>query len=162
MATTTAVAVIGQSRPHTNGIDPAYILFLTESSRPALQLFKICGDGLRRVATWIPTVDNMIEDLVLMAGAFTGAQPELPDTLHAMIGASLERVEMYTLGDGHRAELYKLSKKSPFRSKMVLTILEESSLVRQSGRICCYQMDCELCLSTRAGVSAQPREVSHA
>src|SRR4051812_18434119 len=102
MATTTAMAVIGQSRPHTSGIDPAYILFLTEAFRPALQLFKIRGDGLHHVATWIPTVDNMIEDLVLMAGVVTGAQPELTDTLHSMIGARTERVETYALGDEHR------------------------------------------------------------
>ena len=40
--------------------------------------------------------------------------------------------------------------------------LEESSLAQQSGRICCYQMDRELCLSTRAGVWMQLREASHA
>jgi hypothetical protein len=158
MATTTAVAVIGRAHPYAHGIDPAYILFLTEKSGPKLQLFKIRGDGMHRVATWIPTVDNMIEDLVLMAGTVTGNQPELMDTLHSMIGASLERVETSALGNDHRAELYELSKKSPFRSKMVLTVLEDSSLVEQSGRICCYQVDCELCLSTRAGVIAHPVE----
>jgi hypothetical protein len=156
------MAVIGQSHPHTSGIEPAYILFLTENTHPALQLFKIRSGGLHRVATWIPTVDNMIEDLVLMAGAVTGAQPELTDTMHSIIGAKLGHVETNALGDKHRAELYELSKKSPFRSKMVLTILEESSLVPQSGRICCYQIDCELCFSTRAGVCAEPREVSYA
>lgn len=156
------MAIIGQAHPLGGGINPAYILFLTENSRPALQLFKIRSDGLHRRATWIPTVDNMIEDLVLMAGALTGSQPELMDTLQPMLGAGLERVEMCTLGDERRAELYRLSKKTPFRSKMVLTVLEDSSLIEQSGRICCYQVDCEICPSTRAGVKAELMEVSHA
>lgn len=162
MATTTAIAVIGQAHPYAGGISSGYILFLTENSRPALQLFKIQGDGMRRVATWIPTVDNILEDLVLMAGALTGAQPEIADALQPIVGAGLERVELYDLGDERRAELYALSKKIPFRLKTVLTVLEDSALVGLSDRICYYQMDCEICLSTRAGVNVEPKEVSHA
>jgi hypothetical protein len=162
MATTTAIAVIGQPHSYNGGIEPHHFLFLTEGSRPALQLFKCRGDGLHLVATWIPTVENMIEDLVLMSGALTGAQTAVTEILTPLITANPRRVEMYDLGEEHRAELYELSRKSPFRSKVVLTILEDSSLVEQAGRICRYQMNCELCLSTRADATSSQKEISHA
>jgi hypothetical protein len=162
MATTTAIAVIGQSHAYSSGIEPQHFLLLTEDSRPAFQLLRSRGDHLHVVATWIPTVENMIEDLVLMAGALTGSQPELADILAPVITKKSSCIELYDIGKEQRAGLYELSRKSPFRSKVVLTVLEDSSLFEQTGRICHYQMNCELCLSTRADATAAHKEILHA
>jgi len=70
MATMTAQILVG--RPHTNhdGINPTHYLFLSENSRPAWVLVsqnifpKEQRDHSR--ITWIPTVENMLEDALLM------------------------------------------------------------------------------------------------
>jgi len=78
MATTTATAMIGQAHPKGGGITPTHLLFLTEDEKPALNLYRINTAGtLSRLGTWTPTIENLIEDLMLVAGALTGAQPEV-------------------------------------------------------------------------------------
>lgn len=114
------------------------------------------------MATWIPTVENMLEDLLLMLGALSGAQPEVTEVLKPLIAGNLRRVEVYDLGESQRSGLYELSQKTPFRTKLVLTLLEDSTRVGQVDRICRYQIDCELCLSARAAVNADNKETCHA
>jgi hypothetical protein len=151
MATTTATAMIGQGHPQNGGITPTHLLFLTENDRPALELYEIkARRTLSRLGTWTPTVENMIEDVMLMAGALTGAQPEVANALQAACGGNPARVELYCLGDTDRAELYALSRKAPIIGKIVLTVLEDSLLVEQVGRLRDYEADCELCISARA------------
>jgi hypothetical protein len=151
MATTTATAIIGEAHAQVKGITPTHLLFLTENDRPTLNLYIIKpGGALSRLGTWTPTVENMIEDLMLMAGALTGAQPEVANALEVACGGNQGRVELYCLGDVGRAELYALSRKAPITGKIVLTILEDSSLVDQVARLREYEADCELCISARA------------
>jgi hypothetical protein len=160
MATTTATALIGQAHPFGGGIHPTHFLFLTENDRPALTLYTINGGGsLARLAVWVPTVENMMEDLMLMAAALTGAQPEVATALNAACGGKPGRLELYSIGDATRTKLYALNRDLPAPGKVVLTILEDSSLVAQAARIRDYQADCELCISARAKAGVIATEV---
>lgn len=151
MATTTAAAIIGQAHPKGGGITPTHLLFLTESDLPSLSLYRIKTRGaLSRLGTWTPTLENLIEDLMLMAGGLTGAQPEVANALEGACGGNPARVELYCLGDSGRAELYALSRKAPVFAKIVLTVLEDSALIDQVARLRQYEADCELCVSARA------------
>ena len=152
MATTTATAMIGQAHPKGGGITPTHLLFLTEDEKPALNLYRINTAGtLSRLGTWTPTIENLIEDLMLVAGALTGAQPEVGRALEiACCAGSPPGGEIYCLGDSGRAGLYALSRKAPVIGKIVLTVLEDSSLIDQVGRLREYEADCELCVSARA------------
>jgi hypothetical protein len=159
MATTTAAAIIGRAHPEGGGITPTHLLFLSEDNRPALNLYRIkTGGALSRLGTWTPTLENLIEDLMLMAGALTGTQPEVANALEVACGGNPGRVEVYCLGDSGRAELYALSRKTPVFGKIVLTVLEDSSLIDQVTRLRQYEADCELCVSARANLVPTGRE----
>jgi hypothetical protein len=151
MATTTAQAMIGQAHPKGGGITPTHLLFLTEDEKLALDLYRINTAGtLSRLGTWTPTIENLIEDLMLVAGALTGAQPEVARALEIACAGSPRGGEINCLGDSGRAGLYALSRKAPVIGKIVLTVLEDSSLIDQVGRLREYEADCELCVSARA------------
>lgn len=66
MATLTAQILIGEGHPNHDGINPSHYLFLSENSRSAWVLLpeNIFSQSSKRTPkiTWIPTVDNMLED----------------------------------------------------------------------------------------------------
>lgn len=96
---------------------------------------------------------------MLMAAALTGTQPEVATALSAACGGKAGRLDMYSIADATRAKLYALNRDLPAPGKVVLTILEDSSLVAQAARIRDYQADCELCISARAKAGVIATEV---
>jgi hypothetical protein len=73
MASFTAQIIAGNGGGYENeGIIPLDTLYLSENSRPAWVLKK----GPKKI-TWIPTVDNMLEDGLLMLAIHAIKQPEI-------------------------------------------------------------------------------------
>ncbi|MBX7135830.1 MAG: hypothetical protein K1X67_24445 [Fimbriimonadaceae bacterium] len=162
MATTTATAVIGHAHPSGGGINPTHVLFLTENDRPSLSLYRIKSEGsFSRLAIWIPTVENMLEDLLLMVAALTGAHRPLAQAFKAEAGSGAARFDMTTISGERRHELYASCRELPLGRKIVLSVLEDSTLVQQAARLRSFQADCELCLSTRATTANGYTEEAH-
>jgi hypothetical protein len=59
--------LIGSSHPNHGGIVPTHELHLSENSRPAWLLSPLGGHRADAIA-WIPTVEDILEDGLLMAG----------------------------------------------------------------------------------------------
>ncbi|MFC1895623.1 hypothetical protein ACFL0Q_03030 [Thermodesulfobacteriota bacterium] len=70
MGTLTAQILVGYPHPNHDGINPTHFLFLSENDRPAWVMVnenvsEEGGSGVGRI-TWIPTIDDMLEDAMLM------------------------------------------------------------------------------------------------
>ncbi len=71
MATFTAHILVGHSHPNHGGISPSHALFLSENSRPTWILIPLGLPGSESTTghnsiTWVPTVEHMLEDALLM------------------------------------------------------------------------------------------------
>jgi hypothetical protein len=157
MSTTTAVALIGDAHPYHGGVSADYLLCLTENSRPSLQLFRLRADGQRTrldlVAIWTPTVENMLEDVLLLIGTAVCGDSVLRAEVLSHVGADeLSRLYISSLADEHRRKIYALLQKTKLNDKVVLTVLEGCTLLNQVDRLPEYDLDCELCISSRAAV----------
>ena len=75
MATFTAQILIGAKHPYDSGMmNSSHSLFLSENSRPAwilstTDIFNENKQTQPRI-TWIPTLENMLEDALVMIGLY--------------------------------------------------------------------------------------------
>jgi len=73
MSAITAQILVGQAHPNLGGINPTHYLFLSENSRPVWilvpqNLWELESSINEKKVTWIPTVENLLEDALLMIG----------------------------------------------------------------------------------------------
>ena len=67
MGSFTAQIIVGQAHPNHGGIIPSYYLFLSENSKPAwLLMSENITSNKDKQITWFPTVENMLQDALLM------------------------------------------------------------------------------------------------
>ena len=112
MSSTTAIAAIGDDDPNDGGISVSYLLHLTENSRAILQLFRLQTNPqelrVELLARWTPTLENMLEDLLLLIGTAVCGDLILRAELLSHIGADdLTRLHLDSLPDEHRREIYR-------------------------------------------------------
>ena len=100
MGTFTAQILVGGSHPNHGGIIPSHMLLLSENSRPAwvLNAMNIWGDKVeeQKAITWIPTIENMLEDALLMIGLYVVKDQELVNAAgQVFCNKDKYRVELY-------------------------------------------------------------------
>lgn len=81
MATLTAQILVGSPHPNHDGLNPSHYLFLSENDRPAWVLvhqniFEEQKTDVGKI-TWIPTVENMLEDALLMVAIYIQKNHEI-------------------------------------------------------------------------------------
>lgn len=146
MATTTACLLGGSSHPNHGGIIPSHQLLLSENDRPAWVLSRL--DGSRDdVVVWIPTVEDMLEDGLLMAGLLAARDASLTQLASTAFRKPYDqRVEMYEdIGEAQRRELYGACRRIGSQTKAVLCVLHGSSVAGQIGILADYAFDVEVC-----------------
>jgi hypothetical protein len=150
MGTLTAQILVGRSHPNHGGINPTHYLFLSENSRPVWTLveeniYRDRSTYTRRVL--ISTVENMLEDGLLQVGLHVVKDPEL--VLRAQRFPSLlneSNAEMYRDVDPEsREQLYELCRRIESRYKIVLSVFEGSTIMKQLPVLRKYSMDVEVC-----------------
>jgi hypothetical protein len=146
MGTITAQVMIGGSHPNDGGISPAYTMFLHEGSRAAWQLKKE-GD-LSQEVVWIPTVENMLEDGLLLVALYVERDEAMVAFVESKLGRSLpRRLEVYeAFDDVTRAELYQICRNRLFGSKLILSVLSGSHLLLNLDPLKWYHAEMEVCL----------------
>ncbi len=148
MATVTAQFLIGTSHPYHDGICPTHQIFLYENSRPCLQLFDL--NKPEPLYTWIPTVDTMIHDAMLMITACILKNADINKELATYFPNGFTHVDsMFSVPEQARKRLYKTCQKQAVARdvKVVLTMLNDSSLLRQYRKLASYDLNTELCVS---------------
>jgi hypothetical protein len=147
MATVTASILVGVTHQNHGGILPAHHLLLAENDRPAWRLFAM--RSAESATVWVPTVEDMLEDGLLMVGLLAHQDRELMAAAatafrHAYTG----QVAMYDdIEESERRRLYALCRTIGRGTKLVVTVLEDSSLAGQLAVLRHYPFDVEVCPS---------------
>lgn len=152
MSTVTAQMMIGGRHPNHGGIMPTHLLLLHENSRPVWELFSVGGDQriLPKKPIWIPTVEHMLEDGILMAACYVWKQPAVVRTIsEKSIGSEKPFIHMYEdFTPEERDVMYGIGKTIGPEYHAVLSVHEDSTLYHQLPMLYDYQFGVEVCVST--------------
>ena len=151
MATLTAQILVASSHQNHGGIQPTHYLFLSENSRPAWVLVpeNVFNPGNEKITkvTWIPTIENMLEDALLMIAINVLKDKDIialaKEYFKKDIHGSLSLYE--DIGPETLRTLYQKCRKLKNKFKIVLTVLEGSSIRGQLKVLNNYGMDMEVC-----------------
>ncbi len=156
MGTITAQILVGMSDTWHSGINPIHQLFLSENDRPAwiltqIPLFAESDKEKSERITWIPTVEHMLEDGLLLAALHAVRDPELKQEADR-IGkvASSKHLELYTIAGADRDRLYERLREIKSEFNIVLSVFQGSHLMSQLNVLEDIPFKVEVCLSRTA------------
>ena len=151
MASMTAQLIIGNPHPNRGGIWPINTIALNEGSRPAWVMNTGKPGRIRTFEqiVWIPTVEHMLEDALLMAAVHAFKSDVVRDKFSSFSDKIDEqRLELYTdLSSDQRQELYVLCRNLVDYPKVIVHVYEGSWVKPYINAIDKYQMECEVCCS---------------
>ncbi len=151
MATLTAQILVGGPHPNHDGINPTHYLFLSENHRPAWilvdqNIFQGKQLGHSKI-TWIPTVENMLEDALLMIAIHVRKNREIIE--HAKDFCSeiqTDRLELYSvLEESQLKQLYQECRAITDFPKLIVSVFRRSTIEKQLPLLEEYKMDVEIC-----------------
>lgn len=152
MGTLTAQILVGNTHPYHGGITPTHALYLSENSRPAWTLmshdvYARKEQPALQPVVWVPTVEHLLEDGVLMIWLLVAKVPQVCDLASQFFTSPwTERVE---LCDDIRREqllsLHEACKQTPLDLHLAVTIFGESSLLYQIYLLEAYQVTMDIC-----------------
>ncbi|MFW5807332.1 MAG: hypothetical protein ACOCWU_06660, partial [Spirochaetota bacterium] len=136
MATMTAQILVGGNHRHHGGIIPTHAVYLSENSRSAwiLMSYEIYPEGplyIRRVI-WIPTVERMLEDAIVMIALHVVRDSRVLEAASACFDRPEgDRLELYDDAKGDLDGLYEAARAVKGFPKLVISVLAGSTIVRQ-------------------------------
>ncbi len=148
ISSNSAQIIVGMAHKNSGGIIFDKMIWLSENGRPALILKE--SEGKERI--WIPTLENTIEDALLMIAIFVVKDEEELETLKEINDVTAdEHVEIYeAFTEDQRNRLYLANRKALGKYndlKIVLTVLDGSSFRNQLPVLEHYDINMEVCLS---------------
>lgn len=152
MATMTAQILVGGSHRNHGGIIPTHVLFLSENSRPAwiLASQQIYADDpvdTQRII-WIPTVERMLEDAIVMIAMHVVRDPGVIDAASACFeNPESKRLELYADAKAGIDGLYEAARAISGFPKLIVSTFAGSTINRQLPVLREYSMDVEVCPS---------------
>lgn len=150
MGTITAQILIGEAHPNHGGIYPTHVLYLSENSRPSWILTEhnilVESDRNQKAMIWVPTVENMLEDALLMISCYVTKNPLITAAVSPNLNKIKEPwVQMYEVFEKDElAHLYVLNKEISSRYKIVMNVFEGSTILQQLHVLEEYGMEVEV------------------
>ena len=146
MGTFTAQILVGDSHPNHGGIIPSHMLFLSENDRPAwiLKSIGLWGEEKAgKTVTWIPTIENMLEDALLMISLYIMKDKELIRMANQCFKNKLKnRIELYDdISKEDLENLYKKNRELNRRFMIALSVFNGSTIENQLNIFKKYSMD---------------------
>ncbi len=127
----TAQILVGRAHQNHGGINPSHYLFLSENSRPAWVLvpqniFTESRENESKKITWIPTLEYMLEDALLMIGLYVLEDEKLCDLAEKYFkDFKAKRVALYDdIREEDRKHLYQECRKLDYDFKIVITTFD--------------------------------------
>lgn len=152
MATFTAQILVGQSHQNHGGIVPSHTVFLSENSRPAWILMPLRfpeAHAGRKSGTivWMPTIEHMLEDALLMIAVHVLHEPAIVAQTQAAAGKNdITRLELSTdITPAEREGLYEQCRALAYPLALVLTTLQGSTIRPQVSILKSYTIDVDVC-----------------
>lgn len=151
MSTFTAQILVGFSHRNDGGIIPSHGIYLSEGSRPAwlIKEIDIWSEGIEKIenVVWIPTLENILQDALLMIGLYILKDEQLIEAAKKYFKKDINgRIELYDdieLED--LKKLYDICQKLKYEYKIAITIFGSSSIERNLKVLEKYCMDLEVC-----------------
>lgn len=153
MATLTAQILVGRSHPNSGGINPTHYLLYSENDRPAWTLvpenvFTNSSEQTAEKIVWIPTADNPLEDALLMIALFAVRDEKVRALAQRHVRNLEDRVEVPEAFDRPLLEeLYGKSRAVQAGHKIVLTLLNGSTIYQHLPILDKYRMEVEVCVT---------------
>ncbi|MDQ0253343.1 hypothetical protein J2S74_000715 [Evansella vedderi] len=150
MATFTSQILVGNAHPYDGGIyGITHFLYLSENSRPAW-ILQGAGDARKRKVTWIPTLENMLGDALLMVGLYVVKDETLLKMKEKYFhNENSEHIELYRdVKPEHLEEMYDRCRQLEDKRKLMFSVFAGSSIEKQLPTLRKYHFDIEVCLST--------------
>jgi len=154
MGSVTAQITFGTAHPNHGGIYPEYLLELRENSRPVWVLMehpdKIYRDRRNNreskfePISWIPTREGMLEDALLMIGIYVLRDHFLVSVFNRTFGNSGKLISLYSGNSAVLEEMRNRCRELEYDYKIVVSVLEGSTIRRQIKILEEYKMDVEV------------------
>jgi hypothetical protein len=153
MSTYTAQILVGSPHPNHDGLEPTHSLYLSENSRPAWILVKgnLWADELynNERIVWIPTIENMIDDALLMIGLYIVQDKELQAKISKYLNRQQDIVEIHRdIKKNELKKLYEMNKRALGQRKgfkIIATVFRDSTAHKLLDSFLAYSIDMEIC-----------------
>jgi hypothetical protein len=149
LATITAHILIGSGHPHHDGIVSSHRLYFLENSRPSLVLLpdEVLGEAEPIKVTWIPTLENTLEDALLMIAIHVLKDPDIVEMASNFLRSKDNNwVVLYEdISPQDLETLYQRCRNLKNTFKLVVTVLRGSNIEEQLQTLDQYNMDLEIC-----------------
>jgi len=150
MGTVTAQILIEESHTDAKGISPTHYLFFSEDRIPTLSLVTeniYLKDKEFTKKTWYPTMENTLEDALLMIALYILRDNTAIDLAQLSFkDFSQNSIGMYNdIEKEKRERLYEISRSLFSGLKIVITVMEGSSLFDHLHVLKNYNMEIEVC-----------------
>lgn len=148
MAAKTAQLLLGNPHPNDGGLTVIDTLTLSEGDRPAWTMRRTgpLQEGWRREVVWIPSVEHMLDDGLLMAALYAFKCETVREKFLSFsdkLGSN--RLEIYEdLSVEQRHELYRLCRGIEDFPRIELTVYHGSGLIPCIGTLAYYRMEYEV------------------
>ena len=146
MASYTAQILMGNGGGYdSEGIIPIDTLFLSENSKPAWIL-----EQKTRKITWVPTLDNMLEDGLLMLAIFALKDPEIVELSKEYFhNQDICWAELNNdITEDHLHALYLKSRSIVWNYKLIISVFDKSHIHSQLSVLKDYPINLEVCTPT--------------
>lgn len=144
MGTFTAQILVGHDHRYGGGIIPSHALYLSENSRPAwiLKNLDLFEEGNQSdFVRWIPTVENMLDDAMLLIGIHVIKDEAVIKAAQDFCKVdNLDDLELYEAFSKEDLEtLYELVRTTKIEYCIALTIFNESHIINQYNTLDHYE-----------------------
>ncbi|MCL7748742.1 hypothetical protein [Halalkalibacter alkaliphilus] len=157
MGTFTAQMLIGQGHTYDGGIiNVNHTLYLSENSIPLLSLHHFSASERNTSQQeeriiWIPTLEGMLEDALLMVGLYVLKDEQLLELANRYFNKPKGR-KAISLYDDVKAvdlqEIYECCRTIDHGQKIILSVFEGSTILNQLDVLERYPFDVEVCVTT--------------
>jgi hypothetical protein len=119
--------------PLHRGMATPYLLFVTENSEPSFQLFRgpryTPKPRIEWVASWTPTVENMLEDLLLLIGVEALSDSALrAELLHRVKTDKLSKLRLYDIAEESRRAIYSLLLETKLKTNLASVVTSKPAI----------------------------------
>ena len=149
MGTFTAQLLVGQAHPYEGGIyGITHTLQLSENGSPAWILHSTNG-SMKTTITWIPTLEHMLDDALLMIGVYVWKDEALCEMKEQYFTDFQKNyIELYgDIDPKHLEEMRARCREISSTAKIMVSVFEGSTIQAQLPVIREYNYDFEVCLS---------------
>ncbi|WP_066318947.1 hypothetical protein [Bacillus sp. FJAT-29814] len=154
MATMTAQILVGKAHPYDGGMNPEYYMYLSENGVARWTMIeenishRHLGGGDQRLAQWIPTIEHMLEDALMMIGIYIEKDEILIGLAKQFFNGEVPRMaELFEEASQKRLEMMRVrTREIEFSNKITLSIFNGSTIAKQLPILENYRVDVEVCV----------------